>query len=69
MTWTAKERINLPVMEERAVWGPDIKAMVATGESTPKYPGDKITVAEMKEHGQTDDDIAKLVESGAMEED
>lgn len=67
MSWTAKEVVALPVLEEREVHK-GISAMVATGESVRKEPGDKISKKEMDEAGQSADDIASLVKSGAIEE-
>jgi len=54
--WIALTRVGLPVMEEREVWK-DVKAPVATGETKFKEPGEKITKAELKELGWTDEKI------------
>lgn len=61
------EVVALPVMEEREIY-PNIKVPVATGDSIRKNPGDTITKQEFADAGQTDEDIAALVKSGAIEE-
>lgn len=67
MAFKVLEVVALPVMQEREVH-PGIKAMVPVGESVRKEPGDTITKAEFKEHGQSDDDIKSLIKSKAIEE-
>jgi hypothetical protein len=61
------ERVALPIQVEREVHK-GVTAMVPSGDVTLKLPGETITAAEFKEHGQDADDIAALVKSGAIEE-
>lgn len=67
MAYEVLEVVALPVQEEREVH-PGIKAMVATGESLRKEPGDTITKQEMKDHGQSDDDVKSLIRAKAIKE-
>lgn len=68
MTWLVKEVVGLPIHEDREVH-PGITVPVPVGEILRKNPGDKITKAEMDEHGQTEDDIKALIKDGAIEEE
>jgi uncharacterized iron-regulated protein len=72
MSYEVVEVVGLPVVEEILVYvkrdGTEIKDEVATGETIRKEPGDTITLRELKKAGQTEDDIAALVESGAIKE-
>jgi len=68
MTYTVKEVVGLPVLEDREVH-PGITVGVPTGEIVRKEPGDKITKAEFEKAGQTDEDISKLLKDKAIEED
>lgn len=56
--WIVEEAIELPVYEGNFVVG-----------SLRKNPGDKISVKEMTDAGQTDDQIAALVKAKAIKED
>lgn len=62
VTWTAREKIHLPFIER----GDEKPGDLPYG--LPKAPGDKITKAEMQAAQQSDEDIASLVASGAIEE-
>jgi hypothetical protein len=68
LSYVAKEVIGLPVHEDREVH-PGITVPVPIGETIRKEPGDKITRAELKAHGQSDEDIEKLIKAGALEEE
>lgn len=59
MGWTVKERLGLPVLNEKG----DVEGTEAL------LPGDTITKAEFDAAGQTEDDIKSLVAEGAIEED
>lgn len=60
--------INLPVTEEREVWK-DIKALVPTGDSIRKEPGDKISKQEFKDAGMTDEEISEMEAAGSISSD
>jgi hypothetical protein len=66
------EIINLPVMEQRVVYvhsdGTEITDQVATDESRRLDPGATISSTELAEHGQTTEDIEKLIEAEALRE-
>jgi hypothetical protein len=64
--YVATERIALPVMEDREIH-PGITVPMATGDSVIKEPGDKITIKELQDAGQTPESIQALVQDGAME--
>jgi len=68
MAWKVLEVVGLPQHEEREVH-PGITVPVPNGQITRKEPGESITKDEMQKHGQTDEDIARLVKSKAIEED
>ena len=72
MSYEVVEAVGLPVMEERVVHtktdGTEVKDFQATGETIRKEPGDSITKKEMEDARQSDDDIASLIESGAIKE-
>jgi urease beta subunit len=67
MAYEVLEVVNLPVHEEKEIH-PGVKVNLPTGEGVRKEPGDKITKAEFLEHGQTDDDIKKLIKDKAIRE-
>lgn len=63
MTWTVKEKMRLPHIES----GTEEEGELPHGRY--KLPGDKITQEEMTEARQTHEDIASLIDGGAIEED
>lgn len=67
MAYTVLEVVGLPVHEDREVH-PGVIVPVPTGKITRKEPGDTITKEEFKKHGQTDEDISRLVKDKAIEE-
>jgi hypothetical protein len=71
-TYDVLEVIGLPVMEQRVVYtmsdGSEITDMVATGQTTRLEPGETITTDELEQHGQTTEDVEKLVDAEALRE-
>lgn len=60
--WVVKEKVHLPFIES----GNEEPGELPHGLT--KLPGEKITKAEMEEARQTEEDIASLIASGAIEE-
>lgn len=67
MAYEVLEVIELPVQVKREVH-PGITVDVPSGEALRKEPGQTITKAEFKEHGQGDEEIAHLIKSKAIRE-
>jgi hypothetical protein len=67
MAYKVLEVVGLPVLEDREVH-PGITVPVPSGEINRKEPGDTISKKEFDEAGQSADDIAALIKSGAIEE-
>jgi urease beta subunit len=67
MAYEVIEVVALPVIEDREIH-PGITVPVPSGDVVRKEPGDTITKKEMEAAGQTDEDIKKLIEDGAIKE-
>lgn len=67
MSYRAKTKMELPVMEDKEVF-PGVVRPVPTGEATVKMPGDTITAKEFADHGQGKEQIEGFVKYGSVEE-
>jgi hypothetical protein len=60
MSYVTTCKVGLPGVLENGEFAVEPRVVAA---------GEKLTVTELKKHGQTDNDIAALVKGGALEEE